>query len=420
MRRNRPDHTTLPAAPAHPAGPGGPAARSGTPVTVLTPLAPDVSGRTGRAVRRPAAVALPLACCAVLLLAGPAAAAPAPDRGSPGSQTPEAMAEEVERLREEAAEASERHEMLRRLGVQQQRALGRMRDGLEEERERVRLLRAMIGRQAASQYRAGGGTGSGELARLLLADTPEDMLAEAQLVGRGELGVRQLLEETERAETQLARNEETAGALSDSLSLLEEEQSRILASVAEKLARAEERLAELERARRTALDGADAGTPGACAVSLRDTGGLAGPAVDTEWTAPVAAEDYRLSAGYGQAGEHWADRHTGQDFAVDSGTPVLAVGSGTVVAAECGDGFGHQVVIRHDNGYYSQYAHLSVLEVGPGTRVGTGQRIGLSGNTGNSSGPHLHFEIRLTPYLGSGIDPVPWLRDHGVTLPPPG
>ncbi|SFD28152.1 M23 family metallopeptidase [Streptomyces aidingensis] len=417
MRRIRPvprhSPTDVPDVPEVPGVPGVPGLGEDLPAAAGRRPRPAAAGRV-----LPSALAL--GCCAVLLLAGPAAGGGREPEGHRAeSQTPEAMAEEVERLREEAAEASEQHEMLRRLGVQQERALSRMRSGLAEERERVELLRSMIGRQAASQYRTGGGSGTGELARLLLADTPEELLARAQLVGRGELSVRNLLAEAERAEAALARDEETAGALGDSLALLAGEQSRMLTSVTEKLARAEERLAELERARQRAAGGAGAGAGagGLCAVSLRDTAGLAAPAVAAEWTAPVEAADSVLSAGYGQSGEHWADRHTGQDFAVDSGTPVLAVGSGTVVAAECGDGFGHQIVIRHDNGYFSQYAHLSVLEVAPGTRVGTGRRIGLSGDTGNSSGPHLHFEIRLTPYLGSGIDPVPWLRDHGVDLP---
>ncbi|MFD7512171.1 M23 family metallopeptidase, partial [Streptomyces sp. NPDC059853] len=108
--------------------------------------------------------------------------------------------------------------------------------------------------------------------------------------------------------------------------------------------------------------------------------------------------------------------HTGQDFAVPTGTPVRAVGSGTVVSVTCGDAFGNAVIIDHGNGYYSQYAHLSVTEVAQGQYIAVGQRLGRSGSTGNSTGPHLHFEIRLTPYVGSAIDPAPWLRDHGVTL----
>ncbi|MBB0230262.1 peptidoglycan DD-metalloendopeptidase family protein [Streptomyces calidiresistens] len=139
--------------------------------------------------------------------------------------------------------------------------------------------------------------------------------------------------------------------------------------------------------------------------------------MDTPWTAPLPADSGAVpTAGFGADGERWSAGHTGQDFAVPEGTDVLAVGSGVVVAVGCDDAYGLSVVLRHDNGYHSQYAHLSLVTVEPGDRVGTGRRIGLSGNTGNSTGPHLHFEIRLTPQYGSAVDPVRWLDDHGVRI----
>ncbi|WP_327184130.1 M23 family metallopeptidase [Streptomyces sp. NBC_01334] len=132
------------------------------------------------------------------------------------------------------------------------------------------------------------------------------------------------------------------------------------------------------------------------------------------WTAPTRR--YWLSAGYAAKGSRWAHRHTGQDFAVDSGTPVYAVGAGTVRATTCGDGFGNQVVVRHRDGYFTQYAHLSRIDVRKGGRVTAGQRIGLSGATGNVTGPHLHFEVRITPYVGSAVPPLPWLRRKDVEV----
>jgi murein DD-endopeptidase MepM/ murein hydrolase activator NlpD len=73
-------------------------------------------------------------------------------------------------------------------------------------------------------------------------------------------------------------------------------------------------------------------------------------------------------------------------------------------------------VIKHDDNTYSQYAHLSKVDAKPGQQVKTGQEIGQSGSTGNSSGPHLHFEIRGTADYGSGKDPVSVMRDHGVKM----
>ncbi|WP_409470477.1 M23 family metallopeptidase [Streptomyces sp. HC307] len=137
------------------------------------------------------------------------------------------------------------------------------------------------------------------------------------------------------------------------------------------------------------------------------------------WTRPV--KSYRLSASYAQAGGMWQSTHSGQDFAVPTGTRVVAAHGGTVVKAGgngAGDGpaYGNAVVIKHGNGTFSQYAHLARVDVKVGQIVATGQRIALSGNTGNSSGPHLHFEIRTTANYGTAINPVAFLRAKGVTL----
>ncbi|MET7678901.1 M23 family metallopeptidase [Streptomyces sp. NPDC005423] len=137
------------------------------------------------------------------------------------------------------------------------------------------------------------------------------------------------------------------------------------------------------------------------------------------WVDPV--KKYTLSAKFNQAGSRWQSTHSGQDFAVPSGTPVAAAHGGTVVKAGpngAGDGpaYGNAIVIKHANGTYSQYAHLSRIDVQVGQVVGTGQHIALSGSTGNSTGPHLHFEIRTTPNYGSAIDPVAFLHAKGVTV----
>lgn len=137
------------------------------------------------------------------------------------------------------------------------------------------------------------------------------------------------------------------------------------------------------------------------------------------WAKPV--ESYTLSATFGKGGSMWAHKHSGQDFAVPTGTKVKAAGVGTVVKAGPnggGDGpaYGNAIVIKHANNTYSQYAHLSKIQVKIGQKVSAGQQIALSGNTGNSSGPHLHFEIRTTPNYGSAVNPVAFLRNAGVTI----
>ncbi|MFB0628815.1 M23 family metallopeptidase [Streptomyces sp. AB3(2024)] len=137
------------------------------------------------------------------------------------------------------------------------------------------------------------------------------------------------------------------------------------------------------------------------------------------WDKPV--KSYTLSATFGKGGTMWSHKHSGQDFAVPVGTPVKAAAAGTVVKAGPnggGDGpaYGNAIVIKHANNTYSQYAHLSKIQVKIGQKVSVKQQIALSGNTGNSSGPHLHFEIRTTPNYGSAVNPVAFLRTVGVSV----
>ncbi|WP_326769512.1 transglycosylase family protein [Streptomyces sp. NBC_01591] len=129
--------------------------------------------------------------------------------------------------------------------------------------------------------------------------------------------------------------------------------------------------------------------------------------------APVAAG---IGTPYHQAGSWSSGYHTGVDFPVPTGTSIRAVASGTVVSAGWGGAYGYQVVIRHSDGKYSQYAHLSALHVREGRHVSAGQRIARSGSTGNVTGPHLHFEIRTGPGYGSDIDPLAYLRAGGVSV----
>ncbi|MFJ2897205.1 peptidoglycan DD-metalloendopeptidase family protein [Streptomyces sp. NPDC087218] len=118
---------------------------------------------------------------------------------------------------------------------------------------------------------------------------------------------------------------------------------------------------------------------------------------------------------YRASGANWSSgSHTGIDFPVSTGTSVKAITSGTVVAAGWGGAYGNQVVVKHADGRYSQYGHLSSISVSAGQTVGAGQQVGLSGATGNVTGPHLHFEVRTGPAYGSDIDPIAYLASHGI------
>ncbi|MFD4988483.1 peptidoglycan DD-metalloendopeptidase family protein [Streptomyces sp. NPDC058374] len=132
------------------------------------------------------------------------------------------------------------------------------------------------------------------------------------------------------------------------------------------------------------------------------------------WNKPV---DASTSTAYRASGGSWSSGyHTGVDFSASSGTSVKAIGEGTVVSAGWSGSYGNEVVIQHADGKYSQYAHMSSLSVSSGQTVSAGQQIGLSGSTGNSTGPHLHFEVRTGPSYGSDIDPLAYLRGHGVSV----
>ncbi|MFQ6198507.1 M23 family metallopeptidase, partial [Streptomyces sp. NPDC000405] len=127
------------------------------------------------------------------------------------------------------------------------------------------------------------------------------------------------------------------------------------------------------------------------------------------FTLPVAS--YTLTAGFGQAGNMWSANHTGEDFAAPTGTPVKAVGGGTVTQAGWAGAYGYRVVLTLDDGTEVWYCHLSSMVVTSG-KVGTGTVIGRVGATGNVTGPHLHLEVR--PGGGAPVDPLSWLRGRGL------
>ncbi|MFJ8490745.1 M23 family metallopeptidase [Streptomyces sp. NPDC094038] len=118
-----------------------------------------------------------------------------------------------------------------------------------------------------------------------------------------------------------------------------------------------------------------------------------------------------LSAYFGQAGVNWMSVHTGIDFPVSYGTTVMAATDG-VVSTKWNSAYGNMMIVTAKDGTETWYCHLSSYRVAAGTAVKAGDPIAYSGNSGNSTGPHLHFEVR--PAGGAAIDPLPWLRSHGL------
>ncbi|WP_406839780.1 peptidoglycan DD-metalloendopeptidase family protein [Streptomyces sp. AHU1] len=167
----------------------------------------------------------------------------------------------------------------------------------------------------------------------------------------------------------------------------------------------------------TSAKPAQEATPAKPAQETPAAGATASASADSSsgYTLPVGGSS--VGTGYKVAGSMWSSGyHTGVDFVIPTGTTIKSIAAGTVVSAGWGGAYGNQVVIQHADGKYSQYAHMSSLSVSAGQTVTEGQQIGLSGATGNVTGPHLHFEIRTTPDYGSDVDPVAYLRSHGVAV----
>jgi murein DD-endopeptidase MepM/ murein hydrolase activator NlpD len=115
-------------------------------------------------------------------------------------------------------------------------------------------------------------------------------------------------------------------------------------------------------------------------------------------------------------GPRWGALHAGVDLAAPHGTPMLAVGAGTVThAGWVFGGYGISVVIDHGDGHYTHYAHASEARVSPGDRVEAGDVIALEGSTGNSTGPHLHFEVHKGS-LWNQVEPTQWMSNRGVHI----
>jgi murein DD-endopeptidase MepM/ murein hydrolase activator NlpD len=126
------------------------------------------------------------------------------------------------------------------------------------------------------------------------------------------------------------------------------------------------------------------------------------------WILPLRT--YTLSSPFGM---RWGTLHPGEDFACAVGTPIMAMSLGKVTFAGPSGGYGNKIEITYWDGTVSWYGHLSVIKTKVGDEVMPGDVVGLSGNTGYSTGPHLHLEIHAKDGAPA-IDPLPWLRAHGV------
>jgi murein DD-endopeptidase MepM/ murein hydrolase activator NlpD len=193
--------------------------------------------------------------------------------------------------------------------------------------------------------------------------------------------------ELERTRVQLEQREAELAAVRDS-------KAAALETVNSTIEKLDEDVSDLQAQIQQQIQQASA-TPGVAPLPAGPVQGASGG-----WIWPVNGT---LTSPFGY---RWGRMHEGIDISVPEGTPVRAAKPGTVILAAYTGGYGNYTCVDHGGGLSSCYAHQSSYAVSPGDQVAQGEVIGYSGNTGSSTGPHLHFEIRVN---GSAVDPLGYL-----------
>jgi murein DD-endopeptidase MepM/ murein hydrolase activator NlpD len=262
----------------------------------------------------------------------------------------------------------------------------------------------------------------GDVALLLDADSPTELLQQAttlELLGdqRAEQlheleVVEQRQEQADRAaRTAEAERDRTARAAADAeaaanaqLASAQQTYDAVSAEKAgldEQLRQAEIHLLSLEGERNAAAAWTAQQATEQAPSQLSAAGGAIAPATG------------RVTSCYGQ---RWGTLHAGVDIAAPIGTPVYAPEGGVVVKAGPASGFGLAVAVRHGDGTITLYGHVNKFFVSEGQTVAKGQQIAEVGNRGQSTGPHLHFEVHTGGLYVNRVNPVPWLTARGISL----
>jgi murein DD-endopeptidase MepM/ murein hydrolase activator NlpD len=183
-----------------------------------------------------------------------------------------------------------------------------------------------------------------------------------------------------------------------------------LADTTTKKQSAAAQLAKARAAKLTATQALTAKRASALAAAKAKAELAAKTARESATRCQIMVTGYHITATFGQGGSRWAHNHTGLDFAAPIGTRIGAVMKGVVIFADWAGPYGRQVQVRHEDGTVTWYNHMSKFSVSVGETVYAGDQVGAVGMTGNTTGPHLHFEVH--PGGGEAVDPDPWLRNH--------
>jgi murein DD-endopeptidase MepM/ murein hydrolase activator NlpD len=301
-------------------------------------------------------------------------------------------------------------------------------------RARIRSAQQQVDEFVAASFRQGSVVGS--ITAFLGSDSPEDLLDRAALldsVSGSQLDALDVmrraqiekanLDSAARAALQEARARQQAAA--DAKAAADAAYAAAVAAEAaaqrrnaELLAREadlERRLAEARRALNRleaqrhrfedwqAAQAAQASRPPPSAPATTSGEGLRPGGV-------VAPTSGTITSTYGP---RWGSIHYGLDIANEIGTPIVSVMDGRVISSGPASGFGLWVRVRHDDGTITVYGHIDEALVSVGERVAAGEQIATVGNRGESTGPHLHFEVHMN---GRKVDPLVWLRSNGVSI----
>jgi murein DD-endopeptidase MepM/ murein hydrolase activator NlpD len=225
-----------------------------------------------------------------------------------------------------------------------------------------------------------------------LKQTRDDVAAEEKAVADKERGVHKAVADLQEQSDQLAALRAAQAAQKAASLSVRKQKNGQLAAVTQDLALLEQQENQL-LAESNALSGVIAGASGAGGGTGSMTWPVGGPVVS-----PFGWRIHPIL--------HYRKMHTGIDIAVGYGVPIHAADSGSVIYATWMGGYGNVIIIDHGNSISTLYAHQSSLAVGAGAHVGRGQVVGYVGSTGFSTGPHLHFEVRVN---GNPVDPMGYL-----------
>ena len=192
---------------------------------------------------------------------------------------------------------------------------------------------------------------------------------------------------------------ESTSVLAAQEQLLAEDELEVMPMASITEAQAQARLEDVAASRQERADAAEA-----AAAAARE-------AARPKTVLPVAGAT--LTSTFGA---RWGTFHYGIDLAAPMMTPEYAAADGVVLRAGAASGYGLVVYILHESGEVTVYGHMEQITVAAGDYVEAGDTIALVGSRGQSTGPHLHFEVRQGGENGRKIDPIPWLRDRGVDI----